>query len=106
LSIDGSPTSSPPLEEQARLVKEQIERRTVLGDTWYLLPRTWQREWEHACLEEPEELSSSADSVLVGSINTSGLLDSRGELSTDPRPQEGVDYTFIHEKGWELLTSW
>jgi DUSP domain len=108
LSLASSPRPPPPLEEQARTSKEQIERPLALGHVWYLLPRNWQRDWEHACLERQldEELSSSFDGVSVGPINTTGLVDSNGELSMEQRPQEGVDYTLIHEMGWDLLTSW
>jgi ubiquitin carboxyl-terminal hydrolase 4/11/15 len=108
------PRSTPPSkEEQARLIKEQIERRPVLGDTWYLLPRKWQREWDTVChhhdvhghggLDEDEELLSVDN---VGAIDTRSLVDVKGALLTDPRPQEDVDFSLIHEEGWDLLTSW
>lgn len=99
LSLDTPPNiqSSQPPQDERDLILHQISRPLVLGDVWFLIPRTWYRSWDHL---DGNQLSRQD----IGPIDTSSLLDGSSKLLSSL--VFDVDYIAIHEQGWELLLSW
>lgn len=84
-------------------VMDLAKAEMQLGQTWYIVSRTWFRRWEKACtgVEDKEGVVDEKD---VGPVDNTPLVNVAGELIG--QTIEHVDVEFVPEEAWKLLAEW
>ncbi|ESK97845.1 ubiquitin carboxyl-terminal hydrolase [Moniliophthora roreri MCA 2997] len=95
-----SSSSSP---DRLELIRNLMRIPMEVGQTWYLVDRTWYRRWEKACSGEVDKDGPVSEQDL-GPVSVSSLLDQYGNLK--PGLVEGVDVEYVPQEAWDHLVRW
>ncbi|KAN0061922.1 hypothetical protein ACQY0O_005917 [Thecaphora frezii] len=94
--------------EQLKLIRPMKTQPMVVGETWYLIDRSWYKLWNTACAQNASA-GDGEEPVAVGPIDNSPLLDedsSAEQATLRTQINEGIDFEMLPEPGWTLLSSW
>ncbi|PFH51822.1 hypothetical protein AMATHDRAFT_74701 [Amanita thiersii Skay4041] len=94
---------SVPPADKLSIVNKGKAREMEIGQTWYLVARTWWKRWEKACTGVADKEGAVNESDL-GPVDNSTLLDHYGNLRSSLA--EGVDVEFVPEDVWLSLVAW
>lgn len=105
-----APTATPPARsEQLARTSELLNQPLQVGQSWYIVSRSWYQRWAAACNSQDSTDSGEAERTQVGPIDSSELA-AEGQSSAapalKPRLQDGHDYELLPEEAWTLLVSW
>lgn len=103
------PLSPPDLEYDERTPLEKYDLITAMrpsvmtvGETWYVVSRTWFRRWQKACKGEIDKDGFVLESQL-GPVNNSDIHE-KGRIKNGV--VEGVDVEYVSEDAWKRLVQW
>lgn len=96
-------------QQQLDRIRPMKNRPLQVGDTWFLVSRSWYRRWDTACSERRDSDPAEKAEVPIGLIDNSDLLDedsTPGFARLRPGINEHIDYEMLPEEGWNLLVGW
>ncbi|KAG6832675.1 hypothetical protein H0H87_000857 [Tephrocybe sp. NHM501043] len=96
-----SKTSSP--EEKVAYVETCKARTMAVGETWYLVERSWWKRWRKA-LTGGVDKDGPVNEQDLGPVDNSPLLDPYDNLLVSI--SEGVDMEFVPQEVWRCFISW
>lgn len=76
-----------------------------IGDTWYIVSRSWYRRWEKACTGAVDKEGTIEESE-VGPVDNSEFFDKNGKFIYSSSMIEGVDVEFVHNSTWHCFKLW
>uniref|UniRef100_A0A8H8CI78 ubiquitinyl hydrolase 1 n=1 Tax=Psilocybe cubensis TaxID=181762 RepID=A0A8H8CI78_PSICU len=90
-------------EDKVSLVNNGKSRMMEVGQTWYLISRTWYKRWLKACTGEIDKEGPLTERDL-GPVDNTSILDDYNNLL--PSLIEGVDVEYVPEDVWNLFLAW
>lgn len=100
-STDTTVSAKQRLDEIERLKA----RPMALGDTWYIVSRSWYRNWASACGGTPVKGAPESESQISGVDNSAIAGAGPNKLNGDSL-QEGINIELVPQEAWDLLVSW
>ncbi|KAL0572285.1 hypothetical protein V5O48_009688 [Marasmius crinis-equi] len=97
--LPASSQSARRLETIEGLMRKPME----IGQTWYLVDRTWYKRWQKACKGEVDKEGPVVEEDL-GPVAVAGLLDQYGNLKAGLA--EGIEVEYVPEEAWNHFVSW
>ena len=91
--------------DKLRKIQELKTRPLKLGETWYIVSRTWYRNWESACGGAPAK-GAPDDERQVTAVDNSPIAGPRPNKFNGVPLEEGLNIELLPQEAWELLVSW
>lgn len=101
-TVSAPSTHSAP-EDRLTAIEEAKNRPLLVGETWYLVSRTWYRRWHKAVSGVMDKEGPVTESDL-GPVDNSSLVNSKGDLSVST--VSGIDVEYLPQDAWDLLVTW
>lgn len=102
-----TPPHDPPanlsLVQKFHYVSQRRLRQMQVGETWYIVARSWYRRWEIAC-QGIADKSGPIDENDLGPVDNTPLVDRDANLISNLT--EGIDVEFVPEDVWKAFTTW
>ncbi|KAL0065156.1 hypothetical protein AAF712_007826 [Marasmius tenuissimus] len=102
---DAAPLPASTSQAQARvgIIEGLMGKSMEVGQTWYLVDRTWFKRWQKACKGEVDKEGQVLEEDL-GPVVVAGLLDQYGNLKAGLA--EGIDLEYVPEEAWNYFVNW
>ncbi|KAG8996062.1 CSN-associated deubiquitinating enzyme Ubp12 [Tulasnella sp. JGI-2019a] len=112
LSLSDDPSAAGPSTDTTISAKQKLDeierlksRPMALGDTWYIVSRSWYRNWASACGGAPVKGAPENESQISGVDNSAIAGAGSNKLNGDPL-QEGINIELVPQEAWDLLVKW
>ncbi|KAG8862154.1 CSN-associated deubiquitinating enzyme Ubp12 [Tulasnella sp. 330] len=111
LSLTDDPSPGPSTETtvspKQRLdeIKQLQARQLKLGETWYIVARSWYRNWASAC-GGPLAKGAPESERQVGSVDNSAIAGPGVNKLSGDGLEEGINIELVPQEAWDLLVSW
>ncbi|KAF9269146.1 cysteine proteinase [Marasmius fiardii PR-910] len=100
---EGLPASASQSSDRVHLIEQLMCKTMEVGQTWYLIDRTWFKRWQKACKGEVDKEGPLSERDL-GPVAVESLLDQYGNLK--PGLVEGMDVEYVPEEAWNHFVTW
>lgn len=106
LTDEPGPSSSVASPQQKLAQIDELKNQPLkLGDTWYIVSRTWYRNWVSACGGSPIKGAPDSESQ-ISAVDNSAIAGTRpGSLSGD-QLIESVNIELVPQEAWDCFVAW